>query len=390
MSDFETDLDIANRALQHVGARRIGSMTEASKEANEVNFCYDKLRLAELRRNVWRFAIRKTALRPLDTATMRIIPPDFDDTGATNYIPGAIVVYAGDWWQCVRSTTGIPDTTGEYWVRYFGAQTASPYDSGTAYFAGELVYTPQSGSYRVYMSTANNNSDDPTTAADYNSATIYKLWDSVTYSAVVYQSNDILNIGNTPDAGDPWETIPTGQFGAMVGQKWIDLGSLAAVPDGYDGYPGVTLENLILQWPLGTGPASDSSTRNVYCLPYNFLREAPQDPKLGSHSYLGAPSGMDYSDWNPSSDFFTSLDNGVILFRFVADVSDVPHMDALFCEGLAARIGLEVCETLTQSDSKLSNIASQYQRFMGEARIINGIETGPTEPPEDDYITCRR
>jgi hypothetical protein len=48
-----------------------------------------------------------------------------------------------------------------------------------------------------------------------------------------------------------------------------------------------------------------------------------------------------------------------------------------------------VCEPLTQSSAKLGTIAKMYDTFMTEARIVNGIETGAEEPPEDDYVTCR-
>ena len=87
-------------------------------------------------------------------------------------------------------------------------------------------------------------------------------------------------------------------------------------------------------------------------------------------------------------------DAGVVLlhrfvYRFTADVQDVTKMDDMFCEGLACRIGLEVAEPLTQSGAKIGTISQEYKTFMSEARIVNGIETGPTEPPEDDYVTCR-
>ena len=74
---FLTPIDIANRALQHVGASRIDptlGFTEISKNAQEISFCYDKLRRAELRRNVWRFAIRSAVLRPIDTTTLMLVP----------------------------------------------------------------------------------------------------------------------------------------------------------------------------------------------------------------------------------------------------------------------------------------------------------------------------
>ena len=61
----------------------------------------------------------------------------------------------------------------------------------------------------------------------------------------------------------------------------------------------------------------------------------------------------------------------------------------ILCGSCGARIGLEVCEPLTQSDSKLNTISQIYKTFMGDARAINGIETGSVEPPIDDYIVCR-
>jgi hypothetical protein len=106
-------------------------------------------------------------------------------------------------------------------------------------------------------------------------------------------------------------------------------------------------------------------------------------------SYLGSPSGLPYDDWIFEGDFITTTDSPVIILRFVADIQDVSLMDPMFCEGLGARIGLEICEPLTQSDSKLGTISQIYKTFMGEARAINGIETGTVEPPLDDYISCR-
>ncbi len=82
-------------------------------------------------------------------------------------------------------------------------------------------------------------------------------------------------------------------------------------------------------------------------------------------------------------------DVGPIMLRFVADMVDVTRMHAMFCEGLGARLALEVCETLTQSSAKVATIAKEYQTFMSEARLVNAIEIGAEEPPEDDWVTCR-
>lgn len=129
--------------------------------------------------------------------------------------------------------------------------------------------------------------------------------------------------------------------------------------------------------------------RFLFRLPANYLRFAP-NPKDGAYGVLGGPSGYAYQDQNFEGKFITQTDPYPFLMRFAADIVDVPSMDPLFCEGLASRIGIAVCEELTQSSAKLGTIASQYKTFMGEARIVNAIEVGPQEPAEDDYITVRR
>lgn len=316
MSAFNIPEDIANRALQHIGGRRIVSLAEDSKNASEIAACYDRLREAELRRNVWRFATRRAVMRPIDTTTTLFTPATW--LIGTTYAVGAIVTYAGQAWQTTVASTGqAPGLSTSPWDLYFGPLTISVYDSTVAYYAGELVLS----SATVYLSLVSSNADVPPTA------------------------------------------------------KWLSLGA--------------TSGPLTILYPIGSGPSNQSATRNVFRLPSNFLREAPQDPKAGSVSFLGAPSGLGYNDWEFESDYLVSREVFPIVYRFVADITGVQRMDAMFCEGLAARIAVEVCEPITQSTEKVQRAASAYQKFMGEARIVNGIETGSTEPPEDDFITCR-
>ncbi|MDE2233822.1 MAG: hypothetical protein KGJ90_07015, partial [Patescibacteria group bacterium] len=101
------------------------------------------------------------------------------------------------------------------------------------------------------------------------------------------------------------------------------------------------------------------------------------------------PTGLLYNDFTFENNFLISMTGNPIVFRFVADVSDTTLFDSMFVEGLAARIAMEVAEPLTQSGAKLQAIAAEYKLFMTEGRIVNGIETGPTEPPEDDYLSVR-
>jgi hypothetical protein len=44
---------------------------------------------------------------------------------------------------------------------------------------------------------------------------------------------------------------------------------------------------------------------------------------------------------------------------------------------------------LTQSTAKLQTITQHYKEAITQARLVNGIETGATEPAMDDYLAVR-
>jgi hypothetical protein len=384
MAQFRTEADIGNRGLQHCGASRMGAdgFTENSKNASEVAFCYGKLREAELRRNVWTFACRRTMIRAIDTTTM-LLDASLWASGTT-YFVGSIAAdqYGNLWISTIRDNlANDPLTSTGFWDPYFGAMTVSLYSSATSYYAGELVYTAAGdGTNRVYLSLQSANADVPATATTYSATTTYMKNQVVTSAAIAYMSLVDLNIGNTP-ASSPtqWTTSFVGGAGSI---KWLLIG-------GTEFPMGVGLRPLNIIYPLGVGPSSQSNTRNIFRLPFGFMREASQNPKSGVTTWLGAPTGITYNDWVLENGYLLTNDTGPIPYRFVANVSDVSRMDPMFCEGLAARIGLEVCEPLTQSSSKLGTIARIYDEWIGDARTVNAIEQGTDQPPDDDWVTCR-
>lgn len=377
MAEYSIPLDIANRALDHCGIPPITSFTEDTKAADRTNAVYDKLRIAELRRNVWRFAVRKMALRAIDTTTMVLVPDAFDAT--ETYPQGSIVSHSNTIYLAIQAVPAntTPGTPNEaYWAVYFGPLTVTPYDSTVSYYTGELVYNVVGTTVTVYQALSTGSLADPTAAAAaWSSTTTYNIGDTATYSSSVWQSLIDLNTNNTPAAGLNWEAVPGTQGATQIGQDWLQINA------------SVRFQRF--QYPIGAGPSRQTSSRNIFHLPSGFLREAPQDPKAGSVSYLGAPTNLMSDDWEFESTFITSRDTEVIVLRFVADIQDVSLMDPMFCEGLGARIGLEICQPLTQSDAKLGVISQIYKTFMSEAREVSGIETGSVEPPLDDYIATR-
>ena len=377
MAEYLTPIDIANRALDHCGIPNIVAFTDNTKAADRTNAVYDKLRIAELRRNVWRFAVRKMALRAVDTTTMFLVPAAYD--AAKTYPQGSIVSSASTFWFAtqyapISTTPGAPNEA--YWAVYFGPKTVTPYSATASYYTGELAYNVVSNVVSVYQCLTSGTAADPTAAVvAYDATVTYNTGDTVTYAAATWQSKIDLNTANTPAIGAYWQSVPGTQAATQVGQDWLKINA--------------TVRYQRFSYPIGTGPGYQTSTRNVFRLPSGYLRKAPQDSKAGVVSYLGAPGYLGSDDWEYEGDFITTSDNPVIVLRFVADIQDVTMMDPMFCEGLGARIGLEICEPLTQSDSKLGTISQSYKTFMGEARAINGIESGPIELPLDDYLAAR-
>ena len=78
-----SEVDIANRALQKLGAERIVSLTQDSENARACNLAYPLVRDAELRAHPWNFAIARVSL-PADAtapafgpANSFTLPSDF-------------------------------------------------------------------------------------------------------------------------------------------------------------------------------------------------------------------------------------------------------------------------------------------------------------------------
>lgn len=422
---FIDSLDIANRACQHLGVTRIASITEDSVANAEISFAYDKLRRAELRRNNWRFAIKHAVLRAIDNTTFLLSPAQWNS--GIQYLPGSVVADTNGqlWISNKANNTGNDPNLTDVWDSYFGSMTVDAYDTSgsTAYFAGDLVYIQNNnGSYNIYLSMQNQNTEVPNVADVWSATATYQQDETVSFSGQQWRSLIALNTNNTPSAGPAnWVATQTYSAGLQVtgtdgfiytsvgnsnlgnnpvtdtGTNWTNTN----LPNAWTIVPAIpassslwvplyaSLVSFNFVYPIGFGPASQSLTKSVFRLPAGYLREAPQDPKAGLYSFLGAPAYNMQNDWLIEGKLLLSQIGTPIIFRFIADVAKVSDMDDMFCECLGARIALETCETLTNSNSKKQTVNNDYMKFRGEAITVNGIEVGPTEPPEDNYIMCR-
>lgn len=435
MTAFRSPVDIGNRALQHCGTSRMDptvGFNEDSKNASEVSFCYDMMREAELQRRYWSFAIKRTVLRPIDSNTMLLDPALW--VASTTYFVGSIVAdEAGSIWiSNTPSNVGSDPLNTLAWEPYCGPLAVPLFDTtgNTAYSTGELVYTtPGDGTALVYFSLQDSNSDVPATATAWSATAVYSKDDVVTYSSVAYKSLINLNTNQTPSSaptlwsatttyasgnkvggsdGVIYQSIGSGNIGNdptidLTGTFWTNTGVLNPWTTSFVGgsgsvkwrliggtaFPsGVGVKKLSPNYPVGAGPVSQSWTRNTFLLPANYLRLASQIPKAGIGA-LGGPTGVTYSDWLIESGYLTTMRNGAIAFRFVANITDVNKMHTMFCEGLAARIAVAIADAVTQSNVELATIERIYDRSIKEAGAVDAIEEGFKDSPDDDFITVR-
>lgn len=275
-------------------------------------------------------------------------------------------------------------------VAYLSIQNANTGNYPNA--SGSSAWVALSGG-TLYMSLIDLNvNNNPANAPSlWNVSTSYSLDNTVGGSdGQIYTSLGGGNTGHDPvtDGGahweasgvlNPWTTVFTQGGG---NSQWLQIGGSA--------FPaGVALTTPDIIYPLGSGPLSDDTSKNIYRLPAGYLRLADQNPKAGIVSWLGVPGNPPETDWTFEGDYIVTWESSPFVFRFVADVVDVSRWPSTFCEAFAARLGMEVCETLTQSTSKLASIQAEYGKWIGIATMKSGIEKGAVMPPLDDLIACR-
>lgn len=314
---FLTPVDIVNRGLQHLGVPRITALTDSSKQAVEANFVYDKLRRAELQRAVWNCSVKRAVLRKIVVGTSkRILPATY--SSATSYGFGDI----------------IKDANSVYYISNQAANSNNTPGAGG-------INPPWSAYY------------GPVVAQLHDVAVAYIPGDIVYLSSTAYICST-AHTNQTPPNTTYWQPLTATLSGAITFLS-----------------------------PIGYKPDA-SAVRQIYQLPVNFLRMAPLDPKVAGNARQNVAAGMAYNDYEFESGFLASAAQGStfadpLVLRFVADQTDVPTMDDLLCEAIAARIGVELAETLTQSQQKLAFVTSLYDNTVAVAKMVNAIEAGTTE-----------
>lgn len=373
-----TETQIANRAIGLLGASdyiATGALrTENSRNAIAILNVYDQDRRAELRRNVWRFAIRNAAIRPVGPLSKFVTFGNW--AIGTTYAQNDIIVGSDGnvYISLVAANIGNdPTATFGFWQLYFGNLCALEYvTTWVSTISYDLNNHTVGSDGQVYISIVTPNlNHNPVGDAGVHWVV---ATDGTVATTDLYYSGELLYVGFNLYILAISQTTASSPTG---GNNFLKMTTQA------------TLANFDIIYPIGSGPQTQDTTRNIYRLPNGFLRQAPADPKAGSTLFLGAPSALPYSDWDFQDQFIRTRDAGPQFLRFVCDVADPNMFDPMFVAGFAARLAEDCCQAITQSSAKQADMIKAYEKTMVEARLVNGIETGAYQPPEDDWITCR-
>lgn len=94
-------------------------------------------------------------------------------------------------------------------------------------------------------------------------------------------------------------------------------------------------------------------------------------------------------DWIIEGKKILTDEGGPLNIRYNAQVTDANQMDPLFREALATIMALEMCEEITQSNSKKDALKDDYKQIVNKAKKANAIERIALQPPEDEWVTVR-
>ena len=328
------------------------------------------------------------------------------NAGELVYIPkgdGTAVVY-----QALEDTEEAPwyakpwDSTYFYKVGDIAgwpSGDAGPFDLG----GNNTLNGPNGLGSNAYISTSNLNiGNDPTlTQTDaapptWNATTQYVAADYVVGSDNQVYLCVLASFGDANLVAGAAGYNPVTDYGNVYWQPqnmYVGMWS-TAIPAGQAlsnkwQVVQVSLVPIVLAWPLGAGPAEDTFTMNIYRLPANWLRLAPDNPKTGITPWLGGPTFVPQRDWVfYSSQWMVSSEVKPVRLRYIADFQDVSRMDAMFCEAFALSMAQE-CASACDAEDHLPAINQKYRVLVVDARSVNAIEIGPVTPPDDQFITVR-
>lgn len=96
-----------------------------------------------------------------------------------------------------------------------------------------------------------------------------------------------------------------------------------------------------------------------------------------------------YRDWVIENKKIISDEAAPLYIRYIGRIEDPTEMDVLFREALSTKMAYEMCEKITQSNSKKESLRADYDEIIKRARKQNAIQSVPAKSPDDTWIMVR-
>lgn len=94
------------------------------------------------------------------------------------------------------------------------------------------------------------------------------------------------------------------------------------------------------------------------------------------------------ADYQVESGHILANDDALYV-RYTRKVTDPNEYDSLFIDVVAVRLAFELCEALTQSNTKKSELWSEYDDSLTRAKRADGQENPPVVFEEDEWVNVR-
>lgn len=126
-------------------------------------------------------------------------------------------------------------------------------------------------------------------------------------------------------------------------------------------------------------PSPEWGRDNAYTLPSDCLLVIP--PYVEDDNV--------YRDWVIENKKIISDESAPLRIRYVGRIEDPSEMDVLFREALSTKMAYEMCEKLTQSNTKKESLRADYDEIIKKARKQSSIQSVPAKSPDDTWTMAR-
>lgn len=123
----------------------------------------------------------------------------------------------------------------------------------------------------------------------------------------------------------------------------------------------------------------DWGRAHAYSLPSDFIRLSPDF----------AEDNLNSKDWQIQNGKIYTDDSSPLYIRYVKRVTDPNEMTSLFREAISAKMAMEMCEELSQSNAKKESLKADYDMVIRRAKKSNAFQNVSQTPPDDEWITAR-